>query len=70
MRRALAVLLFAGLAACAPRAVVPPTPPPPPAQKLVLVAADFADLPGWAADRHAEMLPAFARSCARLARLP
>lgn len=70
MQRALAVFLFAGLAACAPRAVVPPTPPPPPAQKLVLAAADFADLPGWAADRHAEMLPAFARSCTRLARLP
>ncbi len=27
-------------------------------------------MPGWAADRHAEALPALMRSCARLARLP
>jgi membrane-bound lytic murein transglycosylase A len=69
LRRAFAALLLAALAACAPRAVVPP-PSPPPAPKLVLAPASFAELPGWAQDRHAEFLPAFARSCARLARLP
>ena len=70
MRRAVAALLLAGLAACAPRAVVPPPAPTPPAPKLALAPAAFADLPGWAQDRHAEFLPALARSCARLARLP
>ncbi|MFM7345636.1 MAG: murein transglycosylase, partial [Tagaea sp.] len=62
------MLALAALAACAPRAVVPP--PAPPAPKLVLAPAAFADLPGWTQDRHAEFLPALARSCARIARLP
>jgi membrane-bound lytic murein transglycosylase A len=71
LRRAIAALLLATLAACAPRAVAPPPPPAaPPAPKLALTAARFADLPGWTQDRHAEFLPALARSCARLARLP
>jgi membrane-bound lytic murein transglycosylase A len=30
----------------------------------------FTDLPGWTADRHAEILPALRTSCAALARLP
>lgn len=68
MRRVFAALALAGLAACAPRAVVPP--PAPPAPKLALAPAVVADLPGWTQDRHAEFLPALARSCARLARLP
>jgi membrane-bound lytic murein transglycosylase A len=69
LRRAFAALLLAALAACAPRAVVPPLSPPP-VPKLVLAPAGFADLPGWTQDRHAEFLPALARSCARLGRLP
>jgi membrane-bound lytic murein transglycosylase A len=68
LRRIIAGVLLAALAACAPRAPVPPTAPPAP--KLALAPAAFADLPGWTLDRHAELLPALARSCARLARLP
>jgi len=45
-----------------------PKPPPVP-DRLSLVAARFADLPGWADDRHAEALVALNRSCARLMRL-
>jgi len=68
LKRFVAALALAALAACAPREVPPPAAPPLP--KLALAAASFADLPGWADDRHAEFLPAFARTCARLARLP
>jgi membrane-bound lytic murein transglycosylase A len=32
--------------------------------------ATFADLPGWAADRHAEAIPALRESCAALAHMP
>lgn len=63
----LPVLLAAllALSACAPK----PPPEPPPA-KLTLAPADFRDMPGWAADRHAEALPVLARSCDRLVRQP
>lgn len=61
---ALALLVLAGCIA-----VPVPTPEPPPA-RLGLVPARFADLPGWAEDRHAEALPAFAETCARLRALP
>jgi len=44
-----------------------PKPPPVP-DRLALVAARFADLPGWADDRHADALVALKRSCARLTR--
>jgi membrane-bound lytic murein transglycosylase A len=36
---------------------------------LTLVAATFADLPGWADDRHAEALVAFVASCTKIAAL-
>jgi membrane-bound lytic murein transglycosylase A len=44
------------------------TPKPPP-DRLSLVAARFADLPGWSDDRHGETLVALGRSCARIGRL-
>jgi membrane-bound lytic murein transglycosylase A len=47
----------------------PAAPTPEPAPRLVLTPARFADLPGWNADKIDEVLPALARSCARLARL-
>lgn len=56
--RLLAAVLLAGLAACAPK---PPAAPP-----LAFRAASFADLPGYAADRIAEALPALSRSCTRM----
>lgn len=72
----LLVALFVSACAAAPapvaRIAVPaPAVPAPeePVPRLVLEPARFADLPGWTADRVEEMLPAFARTCARLARL-
>ncbi|MGE0549498.1 MAG: murein transglycosylase A [Kofleriaceae bacterium] len=44
-------------------------PPPPPHDQLELTRATFAELPGWAKDRHAEAIPSFLRSCAKLAEL-
>lgn len=43
---------------------------PPPPDRLVLKPVAFSDLPGWSADRVAEAVPAFRRSCAKLAALP
>lgn len=55
--RSSAALLLAGLlTACAP-------------QTFPRDVA-FTDLPGWAEDRHAEVLPALRTSCAAIARLP
>lgn len=54
----------AALSLCA--CVVAPEPPP----RLGIVPARFADLPGWSEDRHAEAMPAFAETCARLRLLP
>jgi membrane-bound lytic murein transglycosylase A len=39
-------------------------------QQLTLSPAGFAELPGWSADNVAAVLPAFLKSCARLASLP
>jgi len=36
---------------------------------LTLTKVTFGDLPGWTDDRHAEAVPSFLRSCARLATL-
>ncbi|HUP22972.1 MAG TPA: murein transglycosylase A [Thermoanaerobaculia bacterium] len=47
----------------APVAEPPPTEPLP--DRRVLAAARFEDLPGWHDDRHAEVLPALRRTCAR-----
>ena len=44
--------------------------PPAPVERLTLTAVRLAELPGWAEDRVAEAMPALARSCARLLRLP
>lgn len=41
-----------------------------PPARLGLTPASFSALPGWAEERHAEALPAFAATCARLRSLP
>lgn len=68
----------AGVALAADAAAAPVCPPCPelPAvdeeakaaahDTMTLVPATFADLPGWADDRHAEAIPAFLRSCAKI----
>jgi membrane-bound lytic murein transglycosylase A len=66
-RRALAASAALALAGCI---AVPVPQPPGPADRLGLVPASFAALPGWAQERHAELLPAFAESCRRFAALP
>jgi membrane-bound lytic murein transglycosylase A len=38
----------------------------PPADTLTLVPVAFADLPGWADDKHAEAVPSFLASCKKL----
>ena len=63
-----ALFCLAALAACEPEPEKPPTEKPP--AQAVLAPAAFADLPGWSADRHAEALPAFLRSCRRFGKLP
>lgn len=40
------------------------------AERLRLTPTTFRALPGWADDRQAQTVPAFRRSCARIARLP
>jgi membrane-bound lytic murein transglycosylase A len=42
----------------------------PPAGPAAYRPSDYADLPGWTADRQAEALPALRRSCAQLDKLP
>ena len=64
----LALVCLAALAGCEPEPEKPPTEKP--ADRAVLTPADFADLPGWSADRHAEALPALLRSCRRFQKLP
>lgn len=49
-------------------AVVPR--PPPPIDRLKLTRATWDDLAGWADDQHAEAVPAFLRSCVKLAEMP
>jgi membrane-bound lytic murein transglycosylase A len=63
MMRSLAVL---ALAACA-RGPAPAATPREP--RLVLDRVAFADLPGWREDAVGEAIPAFRRSCERLAKL-
>jgi hypothetical protein len=55
MRSTAALMLAAALAACAPS-----TPRP----------VGFADLPGWAGDTQAEVLPALRATCTAIASLP
>lgn len=75
LRSGLALAVTLGLLSSCTQA--PPAPPlaPPAAPEAVPAAltlrpARFADLPGWAADRQAEALPALAKSCERLMRQP
>lgn len=44
--------------------------PEEPPDQLRLTRVSFADLPGWANDKHAESLPALRRSCRALSRKP
>jgi membrane-bound lytic murein transglycosylase A len=39
--------------------------PPKPPEQLALEAVSFSDIPGWAEDNHAEVLPAILRTCSR-----
>ncbi|HEU0033309.1 MAG TPA: murein transglycosylase A [Kofleriaceae bacterium] len=41
----------------------------PPHDELTLTKTKFEELPGWADDKHAEAVPAFLKSCAKLAEL-
>jgi membrane-bound lytic murein transglycosylase A len=43
---------------------------PPRHDRLVLTKVTWKDLPGWVDDNHAEAVPAFLASCAKLAELP
>lgn len=61
--RFLAAIAVLALQACAPQ-------PPAPEGVARLTPMAYADLPGWAEDRHAEALAALDRSCARLLALP
>jgi len=53
-----------------PTGVGPVEPPEPPPDRLDLTPATFADLPGWGVDPLTAALPAFRRSCTKLATLP
>jgi len=65
---ALILLAALWLAACERRpAEAPPEALP---DSLTLTPVDFAALPGWSDDSHAEALPALLRSCGRLAGVP
>ena len=67
LRRSIAAALLVVLGGCI---AVPVPQPAGPADRLGLQPASFANLPGWAEDRHADALPAFAATCARLRRMP
>jgi membrane-bound lytic murein transglycosylase A len=71
LRAAAAGLLAAAmlsLAACEQEEAKPPPQPPP--EQAVLSPVGFEDLPGWNTDRHAEVVPALLRSCARFLKQP
>jgi len=68
--RALRAAILGSILFLAGCIAVPVPQPPGPADRLGLVPASFAALPGWAQERHAELLPAFAESCRRFAALP
>jgi len=68
LRRVAAALgaLALAVTACAP--APPPAEPEP--DRISLSPADWGDLPGWADDPVALVLPTLSRSCARIARVP
>jgi len=51
-------------------AVPAPMPPERPAERLTLAPVAFTDLPGWGEDDTGQVVPALARSCAKLDALP
>lgn len=59
----------AGVAAACPECPVCATEAGTPHDVLTLAKAAFAELPGWADDRHAEVLGAFLRSCEAIGKL-
>ena len=67
-----ASLLLAGLwlAACERKPAEVPPAPKPAAPGVTFTPVPFTALPGWAADSHAEALPALLRSCGRLTGQP
>ncbi|TAD90469.1 MAG: murein transglycosylase [Alphaproteobacteria bacterium] len=65
---ALTALMLAGCATEPPAPPVAPGREPP--DRLTLTPARFADLPGWAQDDPVAALPALARSCRVITRLP
>jgi membrane-bound lytic murein transglycosylase A len=67
LRRSIAAACLALLGGCV---AVPVPQPAGPVDRLGLQPAGFAMLPGWAEDSHADALPAFAETCARLRRMP
>lgn len=72
-RRGLIALALAGLAltACEEAPKPPPAPEAPAAKEaLQLGETRFEALSGWAQDRVSDAIPAFRRSCARLANVP
>jgi membrane-bound lytic murein transglycosylase A len=54
-------------AEAAAAAPCPDVPSAAPIDHLTLAEVEFADLPGWADDHHAAAIPAFLKSCAKLA---
>jgi membrane-bound lytic murein transglycosylase A len=67
LRRSIAAACLIVLSGCVAVPVPQPAGPP---DRLGLQPASFAMLPGWAEDTHADALPAFAQTCARLRRMP
>lgn len=71
MKRALLSLALSCWASLALASDCPPhadqAVPPPSHDQLRLTRVTFKDLPGWAGDKHADAIPAFLRSCAKLA---
>lgn len=67
LRRSIAAACLIVLGGCVAVPVPQEAGPP---DRLGLQPARFATLPGWAEDAHAEALPAFAETCARLRQMP
>jgi len=63
-KKLVASSLLLALAACG-GAPPPAAPPPPPADGIAVRAINFAQLPGWNEDDHAQALVSFRKSCVR-----
>ncbi len=64
IKKLVASSLLLALAACG-GAPPPAAPPPPPADGIAVRAINFAQLPGWNEDDHAQALVSFRKSCVR-----